>query len=275
MRGSTTTKEKIALLEPEGIEPYYLKLDPQISGDDVTTFFDVDTVVLNIPPPRVEDRVTFMRKQADELVSYINASPVKRLIMVSSTGVYGFKNQDADESNSHPPETENGRGLVTMERQLLDGLRASVAVLRMSGLIGPGRNPGRFLSGRIGNKRSGKKQVDKDGNQHSSQDQYNQSHKISGNGDEPVNLIHLEDACGVIITLIEQPDITGIFNTSAKEHPSRKEFYSRAAEKLGFDPPKFADAEPRPWKRIISEKIRRKTGYRFVYDNPIDALDAM
>ena len=245
VRGSTTTKDKIPLLEQSGVEPYYLILDPHFRGDDISTFFDVDTVVLNIPPPRVPDRVVFMQQQADELVSRIRASTVRRLVMVSSTGVYAARQQNADESDPHPPDTENGKGLLAMETKLMNGLKASVAVVRMSGLFGPGRNPGRFLAGR----------------------------SVSGNGDEPVNMIHLEDAVGVITALIEQPELTGVFNACAREHPTRKEFYREASEKSGFEMPEFADSTARPWKRIISNKIRVATGYPFVYDDPIDGLD--
>lgn len=247
VRGSTTTKDKIPLMEESGIEPYLIRLDPRISGDDVTSFLDVDTVVLNIPPPRVPDRVTLMQQQADELVSYVNASPVRRLVMVSSTGVYASRQQDADESDPHPPETENGKGLIAMERVLMEGLYASVAVVRMAGLFGPERNPGRFLAGR----------------------------RMPGNGEEPVNMIHLEDATGVVQTLIGQPEISGIFNACASEHPARKEFYEKASERTGIAPPVFTDHEPRAWKRVISENIRQTTGYRFVYDNPFDGLQAL
>jgi len=244
VRGSTTTKDKIPLLEQSGIEPYFLQLDPRINGDDVTSFFNVDTVVLNIPPPRVSDRITVMQQQADELISYLNASPVRRLVMVSSTGVYASKRQDADETDPHPPETDNGRGLVAMETMLSEGLQASVAVVRMAGLFGPERDPGRFLAGR----------------------------EVSGNGQEPVNMIHLADAVGVITALIDQPDLTGAYNACAREHPTREAFYRKASEQAGLAAPVFTDSEPGPWKRIISEKIRAATGYGFVYDDPLEGL---
>ena len=273
VRGSTTTKDKIPLLEQSGIEPWFIQLNPHLIGDDPASFFDVDTVVLNIPPPRVEDRVAFMMRQADDIVSHISASPVKRLIMVSSTGVYAAKGQDADEEDPWPPESVNGKGLVAMETKLMEELTnelseglteglseelteglseeltrkltASVAVVRMAGLFGPDRNPGRFLAGR----------------------------SVSGNGDEPVNMIHLEDAIGVISALIEQPDVAGVFNACAREHPTRREFYRKASEKTGFEMPVFADGEARAWKRIVSEKIRNATGYSFMYDNPIEGFD--
>ena len=240
VRGSTTTKEKIPMLEESGIEPYFLMLDPRLSGDDITSFFDVDTVILNIPPPRVDNFITTMQQQAEELISYINASPVKRLVMVSSTGVYGFKNQNADEEDPHIPETEKGKGLVAMERMLIEHLNATVAVVRMAGLIGPGRHPGRFMAGR----------------------------DVQGNGEEPVNLIHLEDAIGVVDALLQKPELSGVFNACAQEHPTRKEVYQSAARSLGFEPPVFSDESPRPWKRIISKKIRKATGYDFKFDNP-------
>ena len=244
VRGSTTTKDKIPLLEEAGIEPYFLQLDPRINGDDVTSFFNVDTVVLNIPPPRVPDRITVMQQQADELISYLNVSPVRRVVMVSSTGVYASKRQDAGEADPHPPETDSGRGLVAMEAMLSEGLQASVAVVRLAGLFGPERNPGRFLAGR----------------------------EVSGNGREPVNMIHLVDAIGVVTALVDRPELTGVYNACASGHPTREEFYRSASERTGLAAPVFTDSEPRPWKRIISEKIRTATGYEFVYDDPLEGL---
>lgn len=247
VRGSTTTKEKIPLIEEAGIEPYFIQLNPIISGDDVISFFNVDTVILNIPPPKVDNRTTFMRQQGEELVSYLNNAPVKKLIMVSSTGVYGFQNQEADETDSHPPETQNGKGLLALEKQLSHELNASVSIIRMAGLIGPGRNPGRFLSGR----------------------------EISGNGEEPVNLIHQKDAIGTVISLLKNTDISGIYNACAQSHPTRKQFYNAAAKKMGLHKPHFKDQEERPWKTINSGKIRKTTGYQFIYDDPVSALDDM
>ncbi|MDG5767420.1 NAD-dependent epimerase/dehydratase family protein [Balneolales bacterium ANBcel1] len=247
VRGSTTTKEKIPLLEEAGIEPFYLRLDPHISGDDVTSFFDVDTVVLNITPPRVTDRTTYMLRQGEELISYLNSSPVKRLVMVSSTSVYGSKGQDADESDPHPPDTPNGIGLAAMEQQLMEGLQASVTVIRMAGLIGPGRHPGRFLAGR----------------------------DVEGNGEEPVNLIHQDDAIGTVISVINKTGISGTYNACGREHPSRKELYEKASLILGFEPPRFTGNTPKAWKRVISEKLREHTEYRYVFDNPLDALNHM
>ena len=244
VRGSTTTKDKIPLLEEAGIEPYFLKLDPHINGDDVTSFFNVDTVVLNIPPPRVSDRITVMQQQADELISYLNVSPVRRVVMVSSTGVYASKLQDADETDPHPPETDSGKGLVAMEAMFSEGLRASLAVVRMAGLFGPERNPGRFLAGK----------------------------EVSGNGQEPVNMIHLVDAIGVVAALVDRPELTGVYNACASEHPTRETFYREASERTGLAAPAFTDSEPQPWKRIISEKIRAATGYAFVYDDPLEGL---
>ncbi|MEX0681764.1 MAG: hypothetical protein WD097_10325 [Balneolales bacterium] len=273
VRGSTTTKENIPMLEEAGIEPYYVRLDPRINGDDVVSFFDVDTVVLNIPPPRVEDRISFMLQQGEELINRLNAPSVKRLVMVSSTSVYGSGNQDADETDSHLPETENGKGLIAMEKQLMEGLKASVAVVRMAGLIGPGRNPGRFLSNRSthGQDVAGG-ESNKDAANTDVKGKRAGGKNISGNGEEPVNLIHLEDAIGVVTALIRQPELTGVFNACAQNHPTRKEFYIQASSKQGFALPVFTDRAPRPWKRVISNKIRESSGYHFVYDDPIDAL---
>lgn len=244
VRGSTTTKDKIPLLEQAGIEPYYIVLNPTPGGDDLNSFFDVDTVIINIPPPRVSDRTAFMKQQARELVSHINASRTQRVVMVSSTGVYPSRDQEAYESDDHEPETESGHGLLAMESTLQDELQARVAVIRMAGLFGPERKPGRFLAGR----------------------------NVSGNGEEPVNMIHLEDATGVLAALVEQKELTGVFNACASEHPSRKQFFQTAAKLSGLEPPVFEGSDPRPWKKVNSRKIRLEAGYLFVFDDPLQGL---
>ena len=247
VRGSTTTPDKVPLLEEDGIEPWVLSLDPDSSGDELASFLDADTLITAIPPLRIADRVAGMRAQAELLIPVIRHAPVRRFIMVSSTGVYGSMGQDADENDPHPPDTETGAALLAMENLFLERLDRSVAIVRLAGLMGPGRDPGRFLAGK----------------------------SVSGNGSEPVNMIHLNDATGVIQALVAHTGPSGRFNACAREHPDRQTFFGRASQLSGRKPPRFTDSDPRPWKRIVSEKIRKHTGYRFHFDDPVLALEAL
>lgn len=245
VRGSTTTPENIPLLEEIGVEPYLISLGQELQGDDLHTFVDVDALVLAYPPARGIDKLDeFMTSQMHALATLVNRSTVQQVLMVSSTGVYANRNTDVDEHDDHEPDTPNGRALRAAESHLAKHLACPVTVIRMAGLFGPGRHPGRFLAGRT----------------------------VSGNGTEPVNMIHQEDAAGILTHLLELPPRSAIYNACAALHPDRKGFYEEAARLGGWDLPRFSDQAPRPWKRILSNRLRSETHYRFVYDNPVDGL---
>ena len=245
MRGSTTTPENIPLLEEIGVEPYLLRLGEKLEGDDLHTFLNVDALVLAYPPPRgADDTLKLMNAQARSLAGHVNRSTVRQVLMVSSTGVYASRNNEVSEQDSHPPDTPNGRALRAVELQLTADLTPPLTVVRMAGLFGPDRHPGRFLAGRT----------------------------VSGNGSEPVNMIHQKDAGGILGHLLELASRPAIYNACTALHPDRKTFYGKAARLGGWDPPRFSDEVPRAWKRIRSDLLRSETGYHFVYDNPLDAL---
>ncbi len=115
--------------------------------------------------------------------------------------------------------------------------------LRLAGLIGPGRMPGKFFAG--------KTQVP--------------------NGHAPVNLIHLNDAIGVIHRLVEDENASGVFNGCAPVHPTKKEFYSLAAQLEGLEKPGFLP-EKTSWKVISSARL---LDYQFEYPSPMAWLRSL
>ena len=52
IKGTTTSKDKIAVLAAQNIDPFLVHLNPEISGDDISHFLDVDLLIVNIPPKR-------------------------------------------------------------------------------------------------------------------------------------------------------------------------------------------------------------------------------
>lgn len=49
VKGSTTTKSKLKLLEENGIEAYSIVLEPNIKAKKIENFLGTDVLVINIP----------------------------------------------------------------------------------------------------------------------------------------------------------------------------------------------------------------------------------
>ena len=116
-------------------------------------------------------------------------------------------------------------------------------VVRLGGLIGPGRAPGRFLAGR----------------------------RDLTQGDAPVNLLHLTDAVGVLRTIINQEVWGHTLNVCALTHPLRRDFYPVAATHLGLEPPTFRP-DSTGGKLIDSSRLRSLVPYQFQHDEVLAAL---
>ena len=52
VKGSTRTPEKLAALRAKGIQPYLIRLGPDLNNGEAADFFDSDVLILNIPPGR-------------------------------------------------------------------------------------------------------------------------------------------------------------------------------------------------------------------------------
>ena len=241
VKGSTRTSEALAAMKAAGIEPYYISLEPGLTGGEgFERFFESGVLVINFPPERREDIVDFHTEQIKSLISRVEKSPVKNVIFVSSTSVYPELGREVFEDEEAPPEKASGKALVIAERLLLDNPAFRTAVLRFGGLIGYDRKPGRFISGRKG---------------------------LAG-GNSPVNLIHRDDCVMIIEKIIEKGVYGEIFNACADLHPKRKDYYTAQALKIGVPPPAFEDGGEPAFKIVRSDKLKTFLGYEFKYPDP-------
>lgn len=243
IRGSTTTPSRLAALRNAGIEPFLLRLDPHLSSDDnIDRFFSTEAVVLNIPPPRnVDDPTAFHQAQIRAVCEAAQAGRTRHLIMASSTSVYPNVDRLVTEDDQPPGDPEampgrrrrSGRMLLTAEETALatDGLR--VSIVRLAGLYGGSRQPGRFLAGRTDVARP----------------------------QAPVNMIHQDDATGTIKALLERAEDGLIVNACASTHPTRQQFYTAAAKVLDLEPPTFDTDDTRGGKRVCNQRLRTEVGY--------------
>lgn len=243
VKGSTTTPTKLATIQATGIEPFLIKIEDDLIGSRLNDFFNTDIVILNIPPgrrdPEVEERHP---RQIRVVAQYLTEAEVKKLIFVSSTGVYPNLNRVVTEEDSTHPERASTAALVVAENFLQLQNAFATTILRMAGLVGGTRKAGRFLAGKTD----------------------------VPNGSAPVNLVHRTDCIEVIKAIIRLEKWNEIYNVCADEHPTKRDFYTAQAYKDDFTPPTFKTQQTKVAYKIVSnQKLKTALGYTFKYPDPM------
>lgn len=238
--GSKTTPDGVEAARMSGIESYLLKLEPELicEADDLEALMNVDALVVTLPARQQGPDEDFYRRAVQEIVDSALAYRITRIIFTSSTSVYGDTPGSVTETTPRHPVTSSGRILKELEDWLHHLPGTSVDILRLAGLVGPGRHPGRFLAGK-------------------------KSTLAGGHG---VNLVHLEDVIAAITLLLQQPQGGRIYNLCAPSHPSRREFYSLMARQSGLEAPTFADTPQADRGRIVDgSRICHQLGFTYRY----------
>ena len=229
VRGSTTTHSKLDAIRAAGAQAHLVRLSPEPAGD-TEGFFDAEMLVVTLPPSG--DDEAYLQRLASVIAAGRKAG-TQHFIFTSSTSAYAARGEVVDETDATPPASDRGQRMRRAEALFLTPPIEAV-IVRLGGLFGPDREPGRFLAGKTG---------------------------VTG-PDQPVNLVHRDDVIGVIRELIAQEVRRGVFNVVADEHPSRRDFYTARAEALGLAPPAFSEA-PASGKTVSNQKVKDVLGYTF------------
>ncbi len=72
--------------------------------------------------------------------------------------------------------------------------------------------------------------------------------------------------------LLETPSYQRLYHLSAPFHPTRAEYYTRMAEKLGLNQPHFICSEQDPQRIIIGDKICEDLAFVYQYPDPYSML---
>lgn len=227
VKGSTTSQDKIPVLESKNIQPYLIpKGALHITPSD---FFESDIIFINVPPRNTPDDPEFHEKNMKAVRFQIPEG--KKIIFISSTAVYPSTNLEVSEEDAS--EECLSRGGVSLVK--IENIFASdhTTILRLGGLYGGDRHPGRFLSG-----------------------------KTIGGKDNAINMTHLDDAIQVILHILEKERWGDVFNACSPIHPSKEQFYMDAAKDLGVPAPNFTD-EDVDFKIVNSDKLIEAIEYRF------------
>ncbi len=246
VKGSTTHPEKLPILHENGIEGFYIQLNPHIVGDNVDNFLHSETLLINIPPRISLQKADAHVEQISNLLPSIKVSTIKNIIYISSTSVYPELNREVFEEDVTSPEQSASPTMVKAENLLKDfctDLKLNLTILRCGGLMGYDRIPAKYFSGWKG----------------------------LTTGDIQVNYVHRDDVMKVIETIINQEIWNETFNIVSPIHPTRKEIYAKNCEELGFEMPEFVSPiEPQPFKIISPKKWLERSMYQFIYENPLD-----
>jgi nucleoside-diphosphate-sugar epimerase len=247
VKGSTTRKSKLEMIANKGIEPFLIDLALVVNDEEAAKncghFFETDILYVNIPPtrsnPNIEtDYLTWLRF----LIQKCETFGIKKVIFVSSTGVYPDTETVVNEATPLELKTTSQRILIPAEQLFRNNKNFETTILRPAGLVGGNRIAGRWFAGR---------------------------QNVSG-GNVPVNLVDLEDCIGVSYEVIQQNVFGEVFNLCADEHPAKAKFYIAQAEKYGFEKPTFQMEMPKDFKIIDNEKSKRLLNYQYKKPNPMD-----
>lgn len=221
--GSTRQLSRFPQIEAAGGIAFLIDIDKQ---NHWAAFFQAETMIINITSKNLQS--------FQNLIKQIAESPVKQVLLVSSSSVY----QNLQRAVSEDEGAENPDSVLFQIEQLFQQQRQfKTTVLRCSGLIDARRHPGNFF-------------------RHGRQVQQ---------PDAPVNLIHLDDVIGIIDAIIHQQAWGQVFNASADTHPSKRQFYSYARQLLSQPPPDFADGDSSAYKIVSNDKVKQQLGYQLRY----------
>ena len=223
-------KNKEQSLTSPNLKLYAISL-PNVTLQD-TAFFKADTLVVTIPPGRRREHAQEMyTAEIIATLKYAKENKTGSIIYTSSTGIYGNTIGQVIETTPAAPATASAQAVLAAE-ELIKKSGIPSTVLRLAGLFGPDRHPGRWFGGK----------------------------PSIPNGDAPVNLVHQADVVSAILAVINQNAWNKTYNVCASSHPAKGSFYAKAAAQLGLGiPASLPGGGDGKW--VDNRKLREELGW--------------
>lgn len=244
---TTTTQEKLSKNKNTYPATIYLDTNHFDHHALVNTLdeYHFELMIITIPPNRKLNNYFETLNKLHQLVLSLN---IKKLLFVSSTSVWGDNLGRVHETTAMTPKTQSAKDMVKFEQLILNEPSYQASSIKLAGLIGGTRNPGNFLAN--------KQQLSM--------------------AKAPVNLVTQHDVVGIIIQIIKQDAWQKSLIACASQHPTRDEFYVKAANKLSLIPPTFDYTHEDLGQRnkIVDGSLTVSLlNYQYQDDNLIDWLD--
>ncbi len=240
---TSRSEQKVESLSEIGLTALQYSLGDDLNKPDLAPLFDCDVLVLNIPVGRKSAAPEAFVKNIQALIQRARQSSIKHLLFISTTSVYGDSEQVVTETSPANPLTASAKVNYQIEQEVQACFSEQASVLRLAGLIGEGRHPAKFLSGK----------------------------RDLSNPDQVVNLIHQDDVIQCICRILQQQIWGHVLLLCAPQHPSRKHYYTWAAENMGLVAPHFKQQQQgATGKRVDASFTLAKLGLNLAYPSPFD-----
>ncbi len=205
-----------------------------------------------VPPPGEGRSDPRLRR----FLEWLEPAPPRRLVLVSTTGVYGdCGGAWVDEGRRPDPATDRARRRLDAEgalRQWCDARGVQWVILRVAGIYGPGMLP----EGRL-----------------------RRSEPVLQAAEAPwSNRIHVEDLVQALQAAMHRPEAAGLYNATDGNPTTMTDYFNRVADHLGLPrPPEISRAEARrrlscgmlsylsESKRLSNRRLVEQLGVRLRY----------
>lgn len=180
------------------------------------------TVVYAVAPGRGGDPELAWREGPRRLLEALASSPPGRIVFVSSTGVIAVRDGSTVHESAPATSMEHSHAEIRRgEESILQGPPGGPPgiVVRLGGLYGPGRSPLEWI--RRAEFRA----------------------RLGAGGDAFLNWIHIEDAAAVVASAALRGRPGAVYLATDGHPVPRREFWTRAAELAGVEPPQFSGGD--------------------------------
>ncbi|MFK8052493.1 MAG: NAD-dependent epimerase/dehydratase family protein [Woeseiaceae bacterium] len=235
-------------------------LGPAITASEALRADPLDIVYL--APPKTVDGVDV---RLMTLLNNLPSSSIRRLIVASTTGVYGdHKGQPVTEQMPLNPMTERAKNRVALEqtaRQWCDEHEVGLSLFRIAGIYGPGRLPTSALE--------------------------RGDPLLDPTFANPGNRIHVDDLAGAIVAALNAASLPPIVNIADGDHMTSTAFALLVAETTGIKPPPLISREEaenvyspmrlsflNESRRIDNRVLTDQLGYVLRYPNARSGIEA-
>lgn len=223
-----------------------LPLTDTVVAAEIQALFHDAWVICTIPPGgrHVAASSDYLRVLRN-LALLCQQSGIKGGIHISSTGVYQGLAGEVDESAVLKLDNPRVALLASAEQLLRES--GPWLTLRLAGLMGPGRHPGRFMQG-----------------------------KTLHGATHPVNMVHSADVAQALLAIIGKwPLAQRCYNLSSPQWVSKHDFYQAAVAQLGSaQPVSFSAEATEPPRQVLANALCQDTGFCYQFVDARQALAA-
>jgi nucleoside-diphosphate-sugar epimerase len=244
------TTEKKARLVSTAIDTVIYQLGDDIENDALQSLFNARILILNIAPGKMKQDIhhfiACMKAFIDRFMQPSDQHDNHpHIVFISTSSVYGERVRVVTEESTTEPATISARAHVELEQYLHNQYPEQTTVLRLAGLVGADRHPVRHL--------------------------VKKSPLASAN--KRVNLIERTDVIAAIQAISDKALWGETLHLCSHDHPSRKDYYTWAANKLDLPEPVFTDEKIEDEGKVIDSSVTcKKLGLTLTYASPYDIL---